>query len=93
MTWILTGPDGQRFEADSALKCAGLESASRIGEAQRVANLMKAVDGMLAYDAQLKEARRLLSYAITYSNGRHLFSSGFLADANKLLAEAELECP
>ncbi len=91
--WKLIGPNGQTFEAETALKCASLEIASRRSPQEMAKNLMPAVDDLLAYGYQLKEARRLLKYATTYSNGRHLFAQSFLDDTKRLLDQPDIECP
>jgi hypothetical protein len=90
--WTLVGSGGQVFQAETPIKCASLESISRIGQDQRSANLLSAVTDLIAYDQQLKEARRLLKYAVEYSQRKDLFNEFFLADARKLLAQPEIEC-
>ena len=48
--WTLIGPEGQKFRADSALKCAGL--ASKLTPEQRSANLLEAIQDMTVYDVE-----------------------------------------
>jgi hypothetical protein len=87
-TWTLTAPDGRQWKADSPLKCAGLEQRERVPAAVALERIAAAVQEDRDAEAEM---RRLLTYAVTYSNMRHVASEFWLRDARHVLGLPESE--
>lgn len=80
--WTLTAPDGRTWVGPNPIKCVALEQRERVPAAVALERIMAAAQ----QDEDVEtEMRRLLTYAVTHSNMRHVASEFWLQDARKVL--------
>lgn len=87
-TWTLVAPDGRQWKAESPLKCVSKEMLERVPPQVALERIADAIQEVRDDEAEM---RRLLTYAVTHSNMRHVANECWLRDARQVLGLTETQ--